>query len=108
MNTLKSEVEEILRDLARDEANFIISGLEQSDDLGRKNFRDTINHFTRTYIEPKYHSKTVPSTTPEYKYLLVEILKRIDDEYLHILIEEDAISKFEDMEIEDITKALKA
>ncbi len=108
MNTLKSEVEEILRDLARKEASYIISGLEQSEELGRSSFRDSINHFTINYIEPKYHSKTVPSTTPEYKYLLVEILKRIDDEYLHILIEEDAISKFEDMEIEDIIKALKA
>lgn len=92
MKILNEEEVNLLKELAIGEAGLINIGFNESKHLGLMFLSNALTSFEENYLKPRY-GNIITSFSSEYRVLLVEILKNIDDLYKSDILSEILIPK---------------
>jgi len=92
MRILNEEEVSLLKELAIGEAGLINIGFKESKHLGLMFLSNALTSFEENYLKPKY-GNIITSFSSEYRVLLIEILKNIDDLYKNEVLCEVLIPK---------------
>ena len=92
MKILTNEEVSLLKELAIGEAGLINIGFNESKHLGLMFLSNALTSFEENYLKPRY-GKIITSFSSEYRVLLIEIIKNIDDLYKDEVLSEVLIPK---------------
>jgi hypothetical protein len=95
-----------LKELAKSEAGLINMGFKESKHLGLVFLSNSLTSFEENYLKPKY-GEVLTSFSTEYRVLVVEILKNIDDAFKNEALREILLPKVKRFTNEDVFKILK-
>lgn len=96
---------DLLCSLASKEAEIINLGFSKSEDIGILHLSNALTMFEKSYVIPNY-GEVLLGMCSEYRVLVVEILKRIKEEYIRAAIDEVIFPKIGKVTDEEISKIL--
>ena len=106
MKILHSEEMKQLTSLAKNEASLINLGFTKSIALGLLFLSNALNSFEESYLKPKY-GNIITSFSSEYRILVIEILKNIDDDFKIDALKEVILPKVKRFTNKNVLKILK-
>lgn len=106
MKVLNIDEVKQLDELISLEVDFINEKFNKSEELGRFCLSNSLKSFKTMYLRKRY-GEILPQFSSEYRYLVVGILKNINDEFQEAALSELISPQMHDLSIEDIAELIR-
>ena len=106
MKVLSQDEKDLLDILVKNEIEVIEKGFLISEFMGKLFLSNSISDFKNIHLNAKY-GEIIPAMCMEYRYFIIELLKKIKDEYRDVATREVIVPTIGNIETEKLLKILK-